>query len=135
MGRGAPIEEIWDVVGKVPGKTGPLGCVGVGGVGAGSGPASGADIADTLGETFCHYSSSFNCSESFRGIERERGSFWLSFGSQNNEVCNEDFDLNELVRAVRLSHGSAAGPGGVCCLMLKRLLESSLEALLGVFNP
>ena len=53
----------------------------------------------------------------------------MSFRSQSNEVCNEDFDLDELVGAVRLTHGSAAGPGGVCCLMLKRLLESSLEAL------
>ena len=42
--------------------------------------------------------------------------------------------MKKLVGAVRLSHGSAAGPGGVYCLMLKRLLESSLEALLGVFN-
>ena len=58
------------------------------GVGAGSGAAWGADINDTLGETLCHNSSSFNCSESFWGIERERGRFGLSFGSQNNEVRN-----------------------------------------------
>ena len=51
-------------------KLGPLG---VCGVGAGSGAASGADIADTLRETFCHNSSSFNCSESFQGVEREGG--------------------------------------------------------------
>ena len=30
------------------------------------------DIADTLGETFCHDSSSFNYSESFRKIKTEQ---------------------------------------------------------------
>ena len=45
----------------------------VGVMGAGSGAASGADIADTLGETFCHNSSSFNCSESFRGLKESWG--------------------------------------------------------------
>ena len=30
------------------------------------------DIADTLGETFCHNSSSFNYSESFRKIKTEQ---------------------------------------------------------------
>ena len=65
---------------------------------------------------------------------KERGEVWVEFRVPNNEVRIEDFDLGELVGAVRLSHGSAAGPGEVCCLMLKHLLESSLEAVLGVFN-
>ena len=37
-------------------------------VGTDSKATSKTDIADTLGETFCHNSSSFNYSESFRKI-------------------------------------------------------------------
>ena len=49
------------------------------------------DIADTLGETFCHNSSSFNYSESFR-TEQEKVK--LNFKSQNNEIHNKDFNLD-----------------------------------------
>ena len=41
-------------------------------VGTDSKATSKTDIADTLGETFCHNSSSFNYSESFRKIKTER---------------------------------------------------------------
>ena len=38
-------------------------------VGTANKATSNTDIADTLGETFCHNSSSFNYSESFRKIK------------------------------------------------------------------
>ena len=41
-------------------------------VGTDSKATSKTDIADTLGETFCHNSSSFNYSESFRKIKTEQ---------------------------------------------------------------
>ena len=44
------------------------------------------DIADTLGETFCHSSSSFNYSESFRKIKTEQEKVKLNFKAQNNEI-------------------------------------------------
>ena len=50
------------------------------------------DIADTLGETFCHNSSSFNYSESFRKIKTEQEKVKLNFKSQNNEIYNKDFN-------------------------------------------
>ena len=59
------------------------------------------DIADTLGETFCHNSSSFNYSESFRKIKTEQEKVKLNFKSQNNEIYNKDFNLDELVEAFR----------------------------------
>ena len=51
-------------------------------VGTDSKATSKTDIADTLGETFCHDSSSFNYSESFRKIKTEPEKVKLNFKSQ-----------------------------------------------------
>ena len=76
-------------------------------VGTDSKAISKTDIADTLGETFCHKSSSFNYSESFRKIKTKQEKVKLNFKSQNNEIYNKDFNLDELVETItRLSHGS-----------------------------
>ena len=48
-------------------------------VGTDSKATSETDIADTLGETFCHNSSSFNYSESFRKIKTEQEKVKLNF--------------------------------------------------------
>ena len=92
------------------------------------------DIADILGETFCHNSSSFNYSESFRKIKTEQEKVKLNFKSQNNEIYNKDFNLDELVEAIQLSHDSATGPDEIHYQMLKHLPENSLETLLNIFN-
>ena len=92
------------------------------------------DIADTLGETFCYNSSSFNSSESFRKIKTEQEKVKLNFKSQNNEIYYKDFNLDELVDAIQLSHDSATGPDEVHYQMLKHLAENSLETLLNIFN-
>ena len=68
------------------------------------------DIADTLGETICHNSSSFNYSEPFQKIKTEQEKVKLNFKSQNNEIYNKDFNLDGLVEAIQLSHDSATGP-------------------------
>ena len=57
-------------------------------VGTDSKATSKTDIADTLGETFCHNSSS----ESFRKIKTEQEKGKLNFKSQNNEIYNKDFN-------------------------------------------
>ena len=53
------------------------------------------DIADTLVEIFCHNSSSFNYSESFRKIKTELEKVKLNFKSQNNEIYNKNFNLDD----------------------------------------
>ena len=103
-------------------------------VGTDSKATSKTDIADTLGETFCHNSSSFNYSESFRKIKTEQEKIELNFKSQNNEIYNKDFKLDELVEAIQLSHDSATGPDEIHCQMLKHLPDTSLETLLNIFN-
>ena len=129
-----PIGGVWDVMGGISGRSRSPSCTHLSMVGADSKAASGADIADTLGGAFCRSSSSFRCSGSFRGIGAEQEKVGLSFESQNSEVCDKDFNLDELVEAVQLSRGSAAGPDGIHYRMLGRLPESSLEALLNIFN-
>ena len=69
-------------------------------LGTGSIATSKTDIADTLEETFCHNSSSFNYSDSFRKIKTEQEKVKLNFKSQNNEIYNKDFNLDELVEAI-----------------------------------
>ena len=85
-------------------------------------------------ETFCHNSSSFNYSESFRKIESEQEKIKLNFKSQNTEIYNKDFNLDELVEAIQLSHDSAMGPDEIHYQMLKYLQENSLETLLNIFK-
>ena len=134
VNRGTPIGRVWDMVREISGKSGSPSCTHLDMVGAGGGAASKTDVAELMGEAFCRSSSSFSCSESFGGIEIEQEKVELSFESQNGEVCDRDFNLDELVEAVQLSHDSAAGPGGVHCQVLKRLPHASLETLLNIFN-
>ena len=58
----------------------------------------------------------------------------MNFKSQNNEIYNKDFNLDELVVAIQLSHDSATGPDEIYYQMLKHLPDTSLETLLNIFN-
>ena len=82
----------------------------------------------------CPNSSSFNYSESFRKIKTEQEKVKLNFKSQNNEIYNKDFNLDELVEAIQLSHDSATGPDEIHYQMLKHLPENSINTLLNIFN-
>ena len=103
-------------------------------VGTDSKATSKTDIADTLGQTFCHNSSSFNYSELFRKIKTEQEKVKLNFKSQNNEIYNKDFNLDELVEAIQLSPDSATGPDEIHYQMLKHLPVTSLKTLLNIFD-
>ena len=58
----------------------------------------------------------------------------MNFKSQNNEIYNKDFNLDELVEAIQLSHYSAMGPDEIHYQMLKHLPDTSLETLLNISN-
>ena len=58
----------------------------------------------------------------------------MNFKSQNNEIYNKDFNLDEFVEAIQLSHDSATGPDEIHYQMLKHLPDTSLETLLNIFN-
>ena len=103
-------------------------------MGTDSKATSKTDIADTLGETFCHNSSSFNYSECFRKIKTEQEKVKLNFKSQNNEIYNKNSNLDELVEAIQQSHDLAMGPGEIHYQMIKHLPENCLETLLNIFD-
>ena len=75
-------------------------------------------------------SSSFNYSESFRKIKMEQEKIKLNVKSQNNEIYNKDFNLDELVEAIQLSHDSARGADEIHYQMLnisQRILLKPFE--------
>ena len=74
---------------KISGKNKPPSYTHLNIVGTDSKATSKTDIADTLGETFCHNSSSFNYFESFRKIKTEQEKVKLNFKSQNNEIITK----------------------------------------------
>ena len=114
---------------KIPGQNKSPNYTHLNRVGADSKAASKTDIADTLVETFYHNLSSFKYSESFQKLKTEQKKVKLNFKSQNNEIYNKDFNLDELVEAIQLSHDSAAGPDEIHYQMLKHLPDNSLETL------
>ena len=67
-----PIKKVSDMIRKISGKNKSPSYTHLNMMGTDSKATSKADIADTLRETFCHNSSSFNYSESFRKIKTEQ---------------------------------------------------------------
>ena len=83
--KSASCKKVWDIIRKISGKKNKSpSYTHLNMVGTESKATSKTDIADTLGETFCHNSSSFNYSESFRKIKTEQEKIKLNFKSQNN---------------------------------------------------
>ena len=77
-----PIQKVWDMIRKISGKPKSPCYTYLNRVGTDKKVTSKADIADTLGEIFCHNSSSFNYSESFRKIKTEQEKVKLNFKSE-----------------------------------------------------
>ena len=71
---------------------------------------------------------------SFRKIKTEQEKVKLNFKSLNNEIYNKDFNLDEYVEAIQLSHYSATGPDEIHYQLLKHLPDNSLQTFLNVFN-
>ena len=70
-----------------------------------------------------HHSITLNPSERLKPNKRKLVK--LNFKSQNNEIYNKDFNLEELVEAIQLSHDSATGPDEIHYQMLKHLPENN----------
>ena len=69
----------------------------------------------------------------FRKIKTEQEKIKFKFKSQNNEIYKKDFNLDELVEAIQLSHDSATGPDEIHYQMLKHLPDNSLKTLFNIF--
>ena len=127
-----PNKKVWDMIRKISRKNKSPSYTHLNIEGTDSKATSKTDIADTLGETYCH--NSFNYYESFRKNKTEQDEVKLNFKLHNNEIHNKDFNLYELVEAIQLSHDSATGPDEIHYQMLKHLPDTSLETLLNIFN-
>ena len=129
-----PIKKVWDMIRKISGKTKSPSYTHLNHPVAETKSTSKFDIAETLGETFLNNSSSRNYSEKFQKVKNEQEKIKLNFKSTNTEEYNNLFNFDELLEAINQSHDSATGPDEIHYQMLKHLPESSLQALLSIFN-
>jgi len=91
-------------------------------------------IANTLGHTFSSNSSSQQYTDRFNAYRREAEKEQFKFKSNNFEVYNSLFSLEELKIAIEKSSDSAVGPDDIHYQMLKHLPESALQTLLCILN-
>ena len=129
-----PIKKVWDMIRKISVKTKSPSYTHLNHPVTETKSTSKFDIAETLGETFLNNSCSRNYSEKFQKVKAEQEKIKLNFKSANTEEYNNLFNFDELLDAIKQSHDSATGPDEVHYQMLKHLPESSLQALLGIFN-
>ena len=129
-----PIKKVWDMIRKISGKTKSPSYTHLNHPVTETKSTSKFDIAETLGETFLNNSCSRNYSEKFQKVKAEQEKIKLNFKSANTEEYNNLFNFDELLDAIKQSHDSATGPDEIHYQMLKHLPESSLQALLGIFN-
>ena len=129
-----PIKKVWDMIRKISGKTKSPSYTHLNHPVTETKSTSKFDIAETLGETFLNNSCSRNYSEKFQKVKAEQEKIKLNFKSANTEEYNNLFNFDELLDAIKQSHDSATGPDDIHYQMLKHLPESSLQALLGIFN-
>ena len=129
-----PIKKVWDMIRKISGKAKSPSYNHLNHPVAETNSTSKFEIAETLGETFLNNSCSRNYSEKFQKNKAEQEKIKLNFKSANTEEYNNLFNFDELLDAIKQSHDSATGPDEVHYQMLKHLPESSLQALLGIFN-
>ena len=88
------------------------------------------DIANTIGEAISFNSSSAHYSSKFQRIKNRRERHPLMFQSDNTELYNQPFSMDEL----RTARGKAHDPDQLHYQILKHLPEASLQCLLKVFN-
>ena len=92
------------------------------------------DIANALADNFCHNSSSAFSTDAFASVRSKAEKHNINFSSENAEVYNRSFSLEELQDALRRAHDTSAGPDEIHYQLLKHLPDASLLLLLNMFN-
>ena len=92
------------------------------------------DIANALADNFCHNSSSAFSTDAFASVRSKAEKHNINFSSENAEVYNNSFSLEELQDALRRAHDTSAGPDEIHYQLLKHLPDASLLLLLNIFN-
>ena len=88
------------------------------------------DIANALADNFCHNSSSAFSTDAFASVRSKAEKHNINFSSENAEVYNRSFSLEELQDALRRAHDTSAGPDEIHY----QLPDASLLLLLNIFN-
>ena len=92
------------------------------------------DIANALADNVSHNSSSAFSTDAFASVRKKAERQTIQFSSDNAEVYNRPFSMEELQDALRRAHDSSAGPDEIHYQLLKHLPSSSLLLLLNIFN-
>lgn len=126
-----PSKKIWDAIRKMKGREGPqLKHID----NHGTLLTSKHDIANILAETFAKNSSTENYQPNFQKIRTNQETIKLNFISQNTEIYNQPFSMEELLNSLKCCHDTAVGPDKVHYQFLKHLPQLSLCLLLDNFN-
>ena len=91
-------------------------------------------VANLLASTIHHNSSSAHYSNSFQHVKTKIEQKTCNFNSDNSEVYNVPFIMEELTDAILKSNNSATGPDDIHYQLISHLPESALTVLLNVFN-
>ena len=92
------------------------------------------DIANTLADNFSNNISSAFSTDAFTSVRCKAEKQNINFSSENSEVYNRPFSLEELQDALRRAHGISAGPDEIHYQLLKHIPDASLLLLLNIFN-
>ena len=92
------------------------------------------DIANALENNFSHNSSSAFSTDAFTSVRCKAEKNNISFSSENVEVYNMPFSLDELQDALRRAHDTSEGPNEIHYQLLKHPPDASLLLRLNIFN-
>ena len=127
-----PMKKIWDMVRKISGKfsTTPITHLQQNNTLI----DNPQDIANTLGSTLSHNSSSEHYTKKFQRFKNIQEKKPIKFESDNMEIYNKPFTAQELKTALNKAHDTAVGPDEIHYQMLKHLPEAAFDTLLQIFN-
>ena len=91
------------------------------------------DIANAMTDNFSHNSSSAFSTDVFTSLHCGAEKNNINFSSENDEVYNMPFSLEELQDALRRAHDTSAGPDEIHYQLLKHLPDASLLLFLKYF--
>ena len=87
------------------------------------------DIANALAYNFSAFST-----DAFASVCKKAEKQTIKFSSDNTEVYNRPFSLEELQDTLHRAHDTSAEPDEIHYQLLKHLLDASLLLLLNIFN-
>ena len=90
------------------------------------------DIANALADNVSHHSSSAFSTDVFTSVRCKAEKQNINVSSENVEVYNRPFSLEELQDALRRAHDTSAGPDEIHYQLLKHLPDVCLLLLLNI---